>query len=577
MPQASPDEAVTRPAVSLDRLEDEFLRCYYATRPFEARQLGLEYAPTLLPVIDPEEIDELAGRLVGVQKQLTDLDHSALSEDERLSCQLMDEISGYELSRLRAAPQRYVVSPLPEAGLASQLLVLLPYSSLGTTGAGDAFVEACRAIPSLLNKSLAALSEGRSRGQTPVRHLALRAIGQIQQYLSLSLQDDPYCLAARRASGAGDDRTEELAAFVEAEIRPAFQGYVEKLREDVLPLARPVDRVGLTCIPEGEGHYADAVRRYTTLDLTPSAVHGIGLALVERLRREMEQAGTEAGLRGDFARLRAQMRDDPALYYEDGAQMLRRARHVLAAAEAAVPRWITEPPGVSCEVREMDPLEARNGVLGKYQSAPLDRSRPAYYWLNTANPRKRPIYETAVLTHHESVPGHHLESAKTLEAAKASQLRRLLRVLPFYEGWCLYMERFADELGLYEEPFSRLGMFSFALWRSCRLVVDTGIHQFGWSRGKAVRYMWENTALTRRNIANEVDRYIAHPGSAVGYMVGCLAIQEIRRQLDVDCTDSAESRTFHTDLLRHGQLTLSRLSETMGITTPLRTGELASP
>jgi uncharacterized protein (DUF885 family) len=249
--------------------------------------------------------------------------------------------------------------------------------------------------------------------------------------------------------------------------------------------------------------------------------------------------------------------------------MLTCARRVLARAEAAVPRWITEPPGVACTVREMDPLEARNGVLGKYQSAPLDRSRPANYWLNTADPRKRPIYETAVLTHHESVPGHHLESAKTLEESGASPLRRLLRVLPFYEGWCLYMERFTDELGLYEDQFSRLGMFSFALWRSCRLVVDTGIHQLGWSRGRAIRYMWDNTALTRGNIANEVDRYIAHPGSAVGYMVGCLALQEIRNQLSVDCSDSAASRTFHSNLLRHGQLTLGRLAETMGLAGPL--------
>lgn len=577
MPQASPDEAVTRATVSLDRLEDEFLRCYYAARPFEARQLGLKYAHTLLPLIDQEELDELKGRLERVQKQLNDLDHSALSEDERLSCQLMEEVSVYELSQLAAAPQRYVVSPLPEAGLASQLLVLLPYSSLGTPDACDAFAEGCRAIPSLLNKSLVALGDGRSRGQTPVRHLVLRAIGQVQQYLSLPQEDDPYCLAARRAAGGGDDRAEKLAAFVELEIRPAFLHYVERLREDVLPLARPVDRVGLSCIPEGEEYYADAVRRYTTLDLTPSSVHEIGLALVERLRRQMEQAGTDAGLCGDFVRLCAQMRNDPALHYEDRAQMLTRARQVLTTAEAAVPRWITEPPGVACEIREMDPLEVRSGVLGKYQSAPLDRSTPAYYWLNTANARKRPIYETAVLTHHESVPGHHLESAKTLEAAKASQLRRLLRVLPFYEGWCLYMERFADELGLYDEPFSRLGMFSFALWRSCRLVVDTGIHQLGWSRGKAIRYMWENTALTRQNISNEVDRYIAHPGSAVGYMVGCLAIRDIRRQLNVDCANSAASRTFHSNLLCHGQLTLSLLAEKMGISAPLRIGEPQAP
>lgn len=576
MPQASTDEAVTRETASLEQLEGEFLHCYYAARPLEARQLGLEYGNTHLPLVDEEQTDALRARLDGLRQQLNDLDDSELSEDQRLGRRLMEELSGYELSRLDAAPQRYVVSPLPEAGLTSQLLVLLPYSSLGTPEARESFREACHAIPSLLDQSLRALREGRSRGQTPVRHLVVRAIDQIEQYLRLSPDGDPYRLVAAEASAGGEGLARDVRALVESEIRPAFRLYVENLREDVLPLARSADRAGLVWIREGEEYYADAVRRYTTLDLTPHSVHETGLALVEQLRGEMEQAGADAGLPGDFARLCAQMRNDPSLYYESGAQMVTRARQALSSAEAVVPDWITEPPDVACEVREMDPLEARNGVLGKYQSAPVDGSRPAYYWLNTADVRKRPIYETSVLTYHESVPGHHLESAKTLEIHHASQLRRLLRVLPFYEGWCLYMERFADELGLYDDPFSRLGMFSFALWRSCRLVVDTGIHQLGWSRGKAIRYMWDNTALTRRNIANEVDRYIAHPGSAVGYMVGCLAIREIRDRLDVDCADSSASRAFHSNLLRHGQLTLGRLAEVMGVPEALTLGESVS-
>jgi uncharacterized protein (DUF885 family) len=569
----SSDEAVTRATPSLERLEDEFLRCYYAARPFEARQLGLAYRTTLLPLVDQEQVEDLKGKLAGVQRQLNALHPATLSEEQRLNYRLAEEISGYELSALEATPQQYVVSPLPEAGLTSQLLVLLPYSSLGTPERQDAFRETCFAIPSLLDKSLLALSEGRSLGQTPVRHLVLRAIGQVEQYLSTSFSDDPYLLAASEISTCSSGPARDFRALVETSIRAAFRRYVEHLWRDVLPSSRHGDRIGLSRIPKGEEYYANAVRRYTTLDLTPSWVHDIGLALVEQLRQEMERAGADAGLPGSFTRLCTHLRSDSSLYYESGTQMLARARRALAKAEAVVPRWITEPPSVGCEVREMDALEARNGVLGKYQSAPLDRSRPAYYWLNTAHAHERPIFETAVLTHHESVPGHHLESAKTLEASGASALRRLLRVLPFYEGWCLYMERFTDELGLYDDRYSRLGMLSFALWRSCRLVVDTGIHQFGWSRGRAIRYMWDNTALTRRNIANEVDRYIAHPGSALGYMVGYLALQEIRNQLGVDCSDSGTSRTFHSSLLRHGQLTLGLLAETMGLSGALEIRE----
>jgi uncharacterized protein (DUF885 family) len=454
--------------------------------------------------------------------------------------------------------------------LTSQLLLRLPSSSLGSAAAVEGFVATCEAIPALLEQSAAALEAGRARGQTPVRHLVVRAIDQIEQYLALPLGADPYCRAA--AAVPGGEPAEGLRPVVEERIRPAFRSYAEMLRRRVWPSARRSDRPGLAWIADGEEHYAASVRRWTTLDLEPAHVHEIGLGLVERLRREMAHVAAKAGLPGDFARLCVYLRGDPTLYYDDASQLLARARQALARAEAVVPRWIVEPPNVRCEVRAMDDLESRNGVLGKYQSAPLDGSRPAYYWLNIAHARRRPVYETTVLTHHESVPGHHLESAKTLEAS-SSELGRLLRVLPFYEGWCLYMEGFTDELGLYDDVVSRLGMLSFALWRACRLVVDTGLHQLGWSRGKAVRYLWENTALTRRNVSNEVDRYIAHPGSALGYMIGCLAIRELRRRLGVGTSDSSASRAFHTDILRRGQLTLGLLAEAMGVESPLEIAE----
>lgn len=554
-------------ASSLEQLESEFLRCYFASRPFEARLLGLELAYGTLPLLEDEQVDDLRRRLREVRRASARLSQDGLSDEQRLTCRLIDEIGSHEIAALRAMPQRYVVSPLPEAGLTSQLLVLLPNASLGDSAAVEDFRATCAAIPELLEQSAAALDRGRASGQTPVRHLVVRAIGQIEDYLALPPAEDPYCRAAVAACGV--EMANDIGVLVAERIRPAFRSYAELLRERVRPSARPSDHAGLAWIADGEEHYAAAVRRWTTLDLTPADVHAIGLGLVEQLRPELARVGAEAGLPGDFAGVCARLRGDPRLYYDDAGQLLARARHVLARAEAVVPRWIVEPPTIRCEVREMDALESSNGVLSKYQTAPLDGSRPAIYWLNTSGVARRPVYETAVLTHHESVPGHHLESTKTLEVTALSSLRRLLRVLPFYEGWCLYMEGFADELGLYEEAVSRLGMLSFALWRSCRLVVDTGLHQFGWSRGRAIRYLWENTALTRNNVANEVDRYIAHPGSAVGYMTGCLAIREIRRRLGVNCSDSAASKAFHTNLLRRGQLTIGSLAEAMGLDSPL--------
>jgi len=519
---------MSRAAISLKQLEEDLLTCYFARRPFEARQLGVEIARGAMPLIDAERVEDIAAAFGRIRAHCERLLTTSLTADERFACGLMNEISSYELTALREMPHRFVVSPLPEAGLTSQLLVLLPHLSIGSAQAAEEYREMCAVIPTLLQQSTAALQAGRFHGQTPVRHLVLRVIGQIEQYLDLPLADDPYCSAVR-TEGVADDLIFEIRSLAESRIRPAFRRYVEHLQQHVWPSARGADRAGLGWISDGEERYANALRRYTTLELTPVRTHDIGLALVEELRREMEHIGGAAGLAGGFTRLCRHLRDDPSLYDRNPAEMLARTRRALARAESIAADWITELPNDGCQVREMDDLESRNGVLGRYQPAALDGSRPAYYLLNTEHARRSPIYETAVLAHHESVPGHHLETVETRDAVAASPFRQLLRVLPFYEGWCLYMERFADELGLYEDVVSRLGMVSFALWRSCRLVVDTGIHQLGWSRAKGIDFMWNNTALTRRNIMNEVDRYIAHPGSAVGYMIDVLRYEKSAR------------------------------------------------
>jgi uncharacterized protein (DUF885 family) len=213
----------------------------------------------------------------------------------------------------------------------------------------------------------------------------------------------------------------------------------------------------------------------------------------------------------------------------------------------------------------MSPLEMRNGVLGRYETAPLDRHRPGRYWLNTRHPQRRPRYEIEALTFHESVPGHHVEVSKSQAAVAGSPFRQLVGVLPYREGWALYMERYASEVGLYTSPLMRLGMISFALWRACRLVVDSGLHLLGWGRDEAIDFMWGNTVLTRGNIENEVDRYIAHPGSALGYMVGCIAMASMRAQLVTDSSSAAQNKRFFSHLLGSGPLSLDLLSTTMNV------------
>jgi uncharacterized protein (DUF885 family) len=564
-------------AAVLRGLDRELTGCYLRRRPLTAAQLGdPSWREQLLPAVTSDAAADLTRQVGDIRRRLAVVPAGELDAEDRLTLDMMTELSGYELDELAAGSGRYVVTPLPEAGLTSQLILLLPQASLRDDADLDTFERACAQVPQVLADSLAELAAGRSAGQHPVGHLTRRAIEQIEQYLSTPAQGDRFSRAASAAPcpGAGAAAA-RVAVLVTSAIRPAFRRYCDALAADVLPQARGTDRPGLCWLPGGAEVYQAAAAQHTTLDTGAEPVHAQGLELVARLRGQVEQIAAGLGWTSSFPAARDRLRGDRDLYFTSAGQILATARAAMARALAIVPEWITDLPAATCEVREMSPLEARNGVLGRYESAPLDRHRPGYYTIGTADPASRPVYEAEALAYHESVPGHHIEYSKSQEAAIGSPLRRLAEVTPYREGWALYMEHFADELGLYSGPLDRLGMLSFQLWRAGRLVVDTGLHALGWSREQAVDFLWANTILTRRNVENEVDRYIACPGQALGYMTGQIAFERLRSALVRDTSSSAQNRAFHNAVLEHGPLTLGCLGRSLGV--DLAAPSLAAP
>ena len=558
---------MTESATRLRAIETELVSCYLAARPLTAALLGEPgWRDQLLPLVAPDARQDLGGRISRARAQLAEIAPAELDEEQHLTREMLSELSGYDADDLAACSPRYTVSPLPEAGLTGALLLFLPQASISSVADLESFASACAAIPGALRDSQAELAAGRAAGQRPVGHLTQRAADQIEQYLATPVDHDTYVLAACSAripeagSLAGDIRR-----IIASEVRPAFRQYRDSLYADVVPDARDADHPGLVWLPGGEATYRAAVRAHTTLDVTPEAVHQSGQDLVAAIRTRAEATGRSLGWDLGFAAIRDRLREDRSLYFGSAAQMIAAASAALQRAEEVVPQWICEPPAASCAVREMDALETRNGVLGHYQSAPLDRHRPGWYWLNTGEPASHPVYEAEALAHHESVPGHHIEISKSQEAPIDSPFRRLAEVTPYREGWALYMEHLADDIGLYSGPLDRLGMLSFQLWRAGRLVVDTGMHLHGWSRRRAVTYLWENTILSRGNVENEIDRYIACPGQALGYMTGQLAFEQLRARLINDSSSPAQNRAFHSRLLEHGPLTLGCLSRSLGI------------
>jgi uncharacterized protein (DUF885 family) len=555
----------TDAAATLRMLEEELTDCYLSRRPLTAAQLGdPAWRRQLLPVVTGEAAAGLTARISDIRRRLALVPAGELTTEDQLTLDMMTELSGYELGDLAAGASRYVVTPLPEAGLTSQLILLLPQASIRDDADLDTFVRACEQIPQVLADSLAELTAGRAAGYHPVGHLAARAVEQIEQYIASPTQSDRFVQAARSAPGK-DAAAAHMSELVSFSIRPAFRRYCESIATDVLPSARGTDRPGLSWLPGGEQIYLAAVRQHTTLVTTPDQVREQGLDLVQSLRREVEETAASLGWTASFPAVRDRLRGDRSLYFTSAEQMLAAARAAMSRALAAAPVWITSLPAATCEVREMSPLETRNGVLGRYESAPLDRSRPGYYTLSTGDPASRPVYEAEALAHHESVPGHHIEIAKSQEARVGSRFRQVAEVTPYREGWALYMEHFAREIGLYSGPLDRLGMLSFQLWRAGRLVVDTGLHAFGWSRDEAIAFLWDNTILTRGNVENEVDRYIACPGQALGYMTGQLAFERLRSVLVRESDSPEQNRGFHSAVLEHGPLTLGCLGRSVGV------------
>ena len=353
---------------------------------------------------------------------------------------------------------------------------------------------------------------------------------------------------------------EAAAAHITGTIRPAMQRLAELLRRELAPLARPDDRVGIREIPGGEAGYRAAVARHTTTALSPRDIHRIGLAELDELAGLWSKIGQEALGESDFATIAARMRDDPALRFRTSAEIVAVAQDALGRAEAVTDAYFEHYDIPGCVIEEVNPIDADNTAMAYYRPPAVDGSRPGAHCLLTTDPGERYRYEYEALAFHESVPGHHLQLA-TAQTLDIPRYRRHLDVelCAFNEGWGLYAERLADEIGLYSSAITRLGMVSFAALRACRLVVDTGMHQLGWSRQQAIDFMYDHTATTRANAVNEIDRYIAWPGQALSYKLGQLKFVELRENARKELGPKFDIRTFHDEMLNGGVLPLDLL------------------
>ncbi|SED47744.1 Uncharacterized conserved protein, DUF885 familyt [Amycolatopsis tolypomycina] len=431
-------------------------------------------------------------------------------------------------------------------------LAFLPQLEPTGEQAEEDFLSRLAAFPAFYDALAERHRAGLRAGRTPVDRRAHHALGILDRFLA---QDSPFPQPLTGDRGA---RRDELVA---GKVRPALARYREFLATEVAGHGRKDDRPGLCWLEGGEAHYTALARMYTTTDHTPAELHELGRSVLAELEAEYAELGGRVFGLTDPAEVRRRLRSDESLRWRDAEEMLETARAAVARATAAAPDWFPRVPKAECVVKAVPDAEAPVASAAYYMPPALDGSRPGVYYTNTHEVHTRDRFIAETVAFHEAVPGHHFAESLALELTDLPQLRRIALITAYDEGWALYTERLADEMGLFSSDLMRLGMVAEDSVRAARLVVDTGLHARGWTRQQCVEFLRANTGLSEVEVQSETDRYIESPGQALAYMTGRLEIVRLRRFAEEALGDAFDIKEFHGVVLGSGKLPMKVLED----------------
>ncbi len=344
---------------------------------------------------------------------------------------------------------------------------------------------------------------------------------------------------------------------------PAYQSFLTFMTEEYIPAGRT--EISASSLPDGKAYYEHCVYHYTTLDIGPKKIHAIGLDEVKRIHKEMLEVIEKTGFEGDFDEFMKFLRTDERFRADTPEQLLKEIAFVLKKIDGQIPKLFGTFPRIPFGLKEVPDYLAPDTAAAYYRRPAADGSRAGFFYVNTYDLNSIPLYAIEALALHESVPGHHFQIALQQEIKNMPEFRRFSWFGSYGEGWALYAERLGLEMGFYEDPYCDFGRLNTEMWRACRLVVDTGIHYFEWSRQRAIDYLAKYTTLDRDYIATEIDRYIVWPGQALSYKMGELKILELRTIAEQKLGGNFDVRKFHNIVLRNGSVPLDVLEDNINV------------
>ncbi len=492
-------------------------------------------------------------------QRLKAIDRNALSADDRLSYDVM----AWQLERA-VERQKYQEwqRPLTQRGgvqNAEGIAEVLPFASSKDY---QDWLKRLEGVPAMVEQTTVLMREGLKARNTPPRVLMQRVTGQVAAQIVDDPTKSPFYKpftrfpdampAAERAALQARART-----IIGERLVPAYRQFAAFFNEEYLPGSR--ESIAAADLPDGKAYYDFLAAQFTTTDLSADQIHRIGLKEVARIRAEMEKVKAEVGFEGTLTQFFDHLRSDPKFFHKTPAALLEAYQAISKRIDPQLVKISKIIPRLPYGVRAIPDNIAPDTTTAYYQGGAIDGSRAGYYYVNLYKPEVRPTWEMMALSLHEAVPGHHFQISRAMELPGVPMFRKTGYFTAYGEGWGLYAERLGYDMGLYDDPYDRMGQLAYDMWRAVRLVVDTGMHSKGWSRDRAIGYFMDNAPKTRQDVVNEIDRYIGWPGQALAYKIGQLKISELRERAREALGERFDVRDFNDAVLVTGSVPLQAL------------------
>ncbi|MGB5274277.1 MAG: DUF885 domain-containing protein [Flavobacteriaceae bacterium] len=497
-----------------------------------------------------------------LQARLNEIETVRLPETDKISLELLNFVLQDQMDYF--VWERYLNPLLSDSGFHSSLPYMVrPLNNYQQT---KEYLNKINAIPDYVDQNFANMRAGLKKGVSQPRIIFEGYESSYNDHI-VGRYEDSYFYSPFKSLPESLTVDQRDSVLSEAEkaitgiVIPQFKRIKDFFENEYLPKTRTT--LGVSETPEGKAYYQNRIDFYTTSKLyTAESIHEIGLEEVARIKAQMEQIIEALDFKGSFAEFLKFLRSDEQFYAKTPTELLMIARDMAKRADAQLPRFFKTLPRKPYGVAPVPDAIAPKYTGGRYVGTDKNSTDPGYYWVNTYDLPSRTLYTLPALTVHEAVPGHHLQGALNQELGDSiPQFRKNLYLSAYGEGWGLYCEFLAEDMGMYTTPYEHFGQLTYEMWRACRLVVDTGIHALGWTREQVVAFMASNTALSMHEINTETDRYISWPGQALSYKIGELKIRELRKKAANELGNKFDIRDFHEVVLGQGTVTLSILED----------------